>query len=68
MMKVAVPFVFVEWALLSKLPVLRPSAQVILSKMMHLLSCVVNLLLKISQLEHFLLFFFVHADGLLLNP
>jgi hypothetical protein len=56
MMKVVVPFIFIEWALLTKLPVLRPSVLVILSKMRHLLSCVVNLLLKISQPEHFLLF------------
>jgi hypothetical protein len=68
MMKVIVLFVFVEWALLMKLPVLRPSVLVILSNMTHLLSCVVNLLLKVSQPKHFLLFFFVLADGLLLNP
>jgi hypothetical protein len=39
-----------------KLLVLRPSVLVILSKMMHLLSCVVNLLLKLSQPKHLLLF------------
>jgi hypothetical protein len=56
LMKVVVPFVFVEWALLTKLPVLRPSVLVFLSKMTLLLRCVVNLLLKISQPKHFLLF------------
>jgi hypothetical protein len=56
MMKVVIPFVFVEWAFLTKLPMLRPSVLVILSKMTHLLSCFVNLLLKVSQPEHFLLF------------
>jgi hypothetical protein len=56
MMEVVVPFVFVEWAFLTKLPVLRPSVLVILSKMTHLPSCFVNLLLKVSQPEHFLLF------------
>jgi hypothetical protein len=67
MMEVVVPFIFVEWAFLTKLPVLRPSVLVILSKMTHLLSCFINLFLKISQPEHFLLFSFVLANGLLLN-
>jgi hypothetical protein len=56
MMKVIVPFVFVEWALSTKLPVLSPSVLVILSEMTYFLSCVVNLLLKVSQPKHFLLF------------
>jgi hypothetical protein len=56
MMKVVIPFIFVEWGFLTKLPVLGPSVLVILCKMTHLLSCFVNLLLKVGQLEHFLLF------------
>jgi hypothetical protein len=56
MMEVVIPFIFVEWAFLTKLPVLRPSVLVILSKMTHLLSCFINLLLKVDQPEHFLLF------------
>jgi hypothetical protein len=56
MMEVIVPFVIVEWAFLTKSPVLRPSVLVILSKMTHLLSCFVDLLLKVSQPKHFLLF------------
>jgi hypothetical protein len=39
-----------------KLPVLRPSVLVILSKMTHLLSGFVNPLLKVSQAKHLLLF------------
>jgi hypothetical protein len=56
MMKVIVPFVFIERAVLMKLPVLRPSVRVILCKMTHFLSGFVNLLLKISQTKHLLLF------------
>jgi hypothetical protein len=64
MMEVIVPFVFIKWAFLMKLPVLRPLVLVILSKvtitklpvLTHLLSCFVDLLLKVSQPEHFLLF------------
>jgi hypothetical protein len=56
MMKVIVPFIFVEWALLTKLLVLRPSVLVILSKMTHFFSSFVNLLLKVGQPGHLLLF------------
>jgi hypothetical protein len=55
MMKVIVPFVFVERALLTKLPVLRPSV-LILSKMTHFFSGFVNLPLKVGQPSHLLLF------------
>jgi hypothetical protein len=48
MIEVAVLFIFVEWAFLTKLPMLRPSVLVILSKMTHLPSCIVNLLLKVG--------------------
>jgi hypothetical protein len=44
---------------LTKLPLLRPSVLIILSKMTHLLSGFINLLLKISQAKH-LLFFPLH--------
>jgi hypothetical protein len=56
MMKVIVPFVFVERAVLTKLPVMKPSVLVILSKMAHFLSGFVNLLLKINRTKHLLLF------------
>jgi hypothetical protein len=56
MMKVIVPFIFVDWAFLTKLLVLRPSVLVILSEMAYLLSCFVNLLLKVDRPKHFLLF------------
>jgi hypothetical protein len=47
-MEVGVSFVFVEWAFLTKLLVLRPSVLVILSKMTHLLSGFIYLLLKVG--------------------
>jgi hypothetical protein len=56
MIEVVVPFIFIEWAFLTKLLVLRSSVLVILSKMTHLLIFFVDLLLKVSQPEHFLLF------------
>jgi hypothetical protein len=56
MMKVIVPFIFVEWALLTKLPVLRPSVLVILSEMTHFFSGLIDLLLKIGETKHLLLF------------
>jgi hypothetical protein len=56
MMKVIVPFILVEWALLMKLPMMGPSVLVILSKMTHFFSGFVNLLLKVGQLGHLLLF------------
>jgi hypothetical protein len=46
MVKIAVPFIFIDWTFLTKLPVLGPSILVILSEMTHFLSCLVNLLLK----------------------
>jgi hypothetical protein len=55
-MKIVVPFVFVEWAFLTKLLVLRPSVLAILSKMTHFLSSFIDLLLKLGQLDHLLLF------------
>jgi hypothetical protein len=56
MMIVIVPFIFVDWAFRTMLPVLRPLVLVILSEMTHLLSCFINLLLKVGQPKHFLLF------------
>jgi hypothetical protein len=55
-MKIVVPFIFVDWAFLAKLPVLGPSVLVILSEMTHLLICFVNFLLKVGQPKHFFLF------------
>jgi hypothetical protein len=48
MVKIIVPFIFIDWALLTKLPILGPSVLVILSEMTHFLSCFVNLPLKFS--------------------
>jgi hypothetical protein len=65
MMKVVVPFVVSNWAFLTKLPMLGPSVLVILSKMTHLLSIFVYLLLEVSQPEHLLLFtLYLLMDGL----
>jgi hypothetical protein len=52
MMKVIIPFIIIDWALLTKLLVLRSSVQVILSKMTHFLSSFVDLLLKIGKPNH----------------
>jgi hypothetical protein len=59
MTEIVVPFIFIEWDLLTKLPVLGPSVMVILGKMMHFLSSFVDLLLKVGQRGH-LLFFPLH--------
>jgi hypothetical protein len=59
MIKIIVPFIFVEWALLMKLPVLGPSVMIILSKMTYFLSYFIDLLLKVGQPSH-LLFFPLH--------
>jgi hypothetical protein len=55
MMKIDVPFIVIVWALLTKLPVLRPSVLVILCKMTHLFSSFINPLLQIGQTGHLLL-------------
>jgi hypothetical protein len=65
MMEVVVPFVFVEWAFLTKLPILRHSVLVILSKMTHFLNGFVYLLLEVGQPEQLLLFpLYLLMDGL----
>jgi hypothetical protein len=46
--KIFESFIFIDWALLTKLPVLGPSVLVILSEMMHFLNCFVNLPLKVG--------------------
>ena len=56
MMEVVIPFILVKRALLTKLPVLRPLVMVILGKMAHFFSGFVDLLLKVGQLGHLLLF------------
>jgi hypothetical protein len=48
MMKVIVPFILIDWAFLTKLPVLGPSVLVILSKVTHFLGSFVDLLLKVG--------------------
>jgi hypothetical protein len=56
MMKIIVPFILVEWALLVKLPVLEPLVMIILGKMTHFFGSFVYLLLKVGQPGHLLLF------------
>jgi hypothetical protein len=53
--KIVVPFIFIDWALLMKLPVLGPSVLVVLSEMTHLLSYFVNFPLEVGQPKHFFL-------------
>jgi hypothetical protein len=48
MLKIVVPFIFIDWALLMKLLVLKPSVLVILSEMTHFLGYFVNLPLKVG--------------------
>jgi hypothetical protein len=65
MMEVVIPFIFVELVFRMKLPVLRPSVLVILSKMTYLLSSFVDLLLEVGQPEHLFLFpLYLLVDGL----
>jgi hypothetical protein len=53
MLKVIVPFIIVDWALLTKLPMLGPSILLILSEVTHFFSSFIDLLLKISEPKHF---------------
>jgi hypothetical protein len=55
MIKIIIPSIFVEYAFLTKLPVLRPLVLFILSKMTHFFSSFADLPLKIGQLSHLLL-------------
>jgi hypothetical protein len=51
-MKVIVPFTIIDWAFLTKLPMLGPSVLVILSKVMHFFGSFVDLLLKVGEPKH----------------
>jgi hypothetical protein len=55
MIKIIIPSILVEQALLMKLPVLGPSILFVLSKMAYFFSGFVDLPLKISQSGHILL-------------
>jgi hypothetical protein len=48
MMKVIIPFILIDWAFLTKLPMLGPSVLVILSKVTHFLDGFIDLLLKVG--------------------
>jgi hypothetical protein len=48
MVKVGVPFIIIDWAFLTKLPVLGPTVLVILSEVTHFLGGFVDLLLKVG--------------------
>jgi hypothetical protein len=56
MIKIIIPSIIVEQALLMKLPVLGPSILLVLSKMAYFFSGFVDLPLKISQSGHLFLF------------
>ena len=49
MAKFVVPFIVIDWAFLTKLPVLGPLVLVILSEVTHFFSSFVNLSLKIGE-------------------
>jgi hypothetical protein len=49
MIKIIVPFIVNVWVLLTKLPMLRPSVLVILSKMTHLFSSFINLFCRSAR-------------------
>jgi hypothetical protein len=65
MVKVTIPFIIIDWAFLSKLPMLGPSVSIILSKMTHFFSSFVDLFLKVGEPKH-LFPFLLHlsVDGL----
>ena len=52
MMKVTLPLIIINWAFLTKLPVLGPSVLVILGKVTHFFSSFVDLSLKVSEPKH----------------
>jgi hypothetical protein len=54
-MEIIIPFIIIVGIVLTKLLVLRSSVLVILGKMMHFLSGLINLLLKIGKTKHLLL-------------
>jgi hypothetical protein len=56
MVKFVVPFIFIDWALLMKLPVLGPLVLVILSEMAHFLICFIDFFLEAGKSKHFSFF------------
>jgi hypothetical protein len=52
MMKVIVPFIIIDWAFLTKLPVLGPLVLVILIKVTHLFGSFIDLSLKVGEPKH----------------
>jgi hypothetical protein len=48
MVKIVVLFIIIDWALLTKLPMLGPLVLVIQSEMTHFLGCFVDLPLKVG--------------------
>jgi hypothetical protein len=55
MMKVIVPFIIIDWAFLTKLPVLGPLVLAILSEVTHFFSSFIDISLKIGKLKHLFL-------------
>jgi hypothetical protein len=55
MMKVIVPFIIIDWAFLTKLPVLEPLVLVTLSEVTHFFSSFVDLSQKIGKPKHLFL-------------
>jgi hypothetical protein len=52
MIKVIIPFIIIDWAFPTKLPMLRPSVLVILNKVTHPFDSFVDLPLKIDYPKH----------------
>jgi hypothetical protein len=55
MLEIIIPFVIILRIVLTKLSALRSSVLVILSEMMHFLSSLIDLLLKIGKTKHLVL-------------
>jgi hypothetical protein len=51
-MKVTIPFIIVNWAFLTNLPMLGPSVLVILGKVTHFFSNFIDLSLKVGEPKH----------------
>jgi hypothetical protein len=52
MMKVTIPLIIINWAFLTKLPMLGPSVLVIMSKVTHFFRSFVDLSLKVGEPKH----------------
>ena len=62
MMKVIIPFIIINWAFLTKLPMLGPSVLFVLSEVTHFFIGFINLPLELGELKHL---FFLLLDLLM---